>query len=39
MGHWFPKIVTAVFDTIIEKMDDAFSKDRPWSKKIHLKVL
>ena len=22
-----------VFDTIIEKMDDAFSKDRPWSKK------
>ena len=21
-----------VFDTIIEKMDDAFSKDRPWSK-------
>ena len=28
-----------VFDTIIEKMDDAFSKDRPWSKKIHLKAL
>ena len=22
-----------VFDTIIEKLDDAFSKDRPWSKK------
>ena len=22
-----------VFDTVIEKMDDAFSKDRPWSKK------
>ena len=28
-----PNSYCIVFDTIIEKMDDAFSKDRPWSKR------